>query len=327
MRVLVTGGSGYLATEVVAQLAARGHTLRLADVREVKTDHEFVRCDVLDIGQLLAALTDADVVFHAVVGGGEPSDDSPQERVGADSRHFQLTVMGTFNLLQAARATGVPKVVIVTSEAARGQRIPITGVEVCDETTPAKPDYVYALGKYVQEIIAEYAARIDRVRTICLRNGSFGRPEGKDFQWLASGLLYQRAVTRRDLARAAVLAIEDTEMTHEVFLLNNRTEFTRADLPLLRTTPEQVIEKYYPEAVALLAEYGFNLEAVNKGRNLWKLDDTSKAERLLGWRTTYTFRDFYEALKAGRYRKGQVFVERTTSPTDPEPIGTYDPYL
>jgi len=48
MKLLITGAAGYLATEVTRQLAERGHQLRLADIREMETEHEFVKCDVIN---------------------------------------------------------------------------------------------------------------------------------------------------------------------------------------------------------------------------------------------------------------------------------------
>jgi hypothetical protein len=111
------------------------------------------------------------------------------------------------------------------------------------------------------------------------------------------------------MVRAAVLAIEKEGLEHEVFLLTNRTEFTPEDVPTLRIDPEQVIEKYYgPGAAALLEEYGIHMDTIKERKVLWKLDDTSKAEQVLGWTPTFTFRDFFENLKAGKYAKDHVFT-------------------
>ena len=313
MKILITGAAGYFCQEAIAQLASREHTLRLSDLVKMDTEHEFVPCNILKPEDLAVAMDGIDVVFHTVVGKRTDEPDTPAGHVNLSSKRFEVSVTGTFNVLQMAAELGVPKVVIVTSEAARGQKLPITDVEICDEKTPARPDGVYGLGKYIMEIIAEYAARIDGVKTVCLRNAWFGSPAGWDMQRMATKLLFQRAVTRYDLVRAAVLAIENESLQHEVFLLSNSTEFTREDIPALRARPEEVIEKYYPGVTAMLAEFGISLQPVYDRKVLWKLDDISRAERLLGWKPTFAFRDFYENLKAGKYSKDYVFFEEVSS--------------
>lgn len=316
MRILITGAAGYLATGVEEVLAAHGHTLRLADIREMETEHEFVKCDVRNVDEIIPAMKDIDVVFHTAFVSRSSFDvlfDEAPERgsVALDLMTFDINVGGTLKVLRAAQEAGVPRAVVITSEAARGQRIPITDVEICDEETPAMPDYVYALTKYVQEILCEYYTRIEGINTICLRNAGFGAPysgsPGRTLQSMGVALLMQRSTRRSDMVNAAVLAIEKEGLEHEVFLLTNQTEFTKDEVPMLRTNPEQVIDKHYPGAVALMKEYGIDMEMVKERKLLWKLDDTSKAERLLGWKPSYTFRDFYEDLKAGKYPKDHVF--------------------
>ena len=175
------------------------------------------------------------------------------------------------------------------------------------------PDDVYALSKYLKEIIAEYHSRIDELQTVCLRNGWFQNPgQIRDLNSLGSSLLYQGSVTLYDMARASVLAIEATKKgtlpnKHEVFLLNNTTEFTRAEVPELRTNPEAVFERHYPGILELYKQYGIDFQGPKDNGKFWKIDDITKAKRLLGWEPTYTLRTFYENLKAGQYTKGQVF--------------------
>ena len=179
MKILITGAAGYLCQEAIAQLSLAGHTLRLSDIIPYETEHEFCKCDVLSPEDVYAAVDGVDAVFHTVLGGLRGQPRSPLGVVRQASAHFNVTVMGTWNILQAAAQLNVPKVVMIGSEAARGQRIRITEVEVCDEKTPAKPDYVYAVAKYVMEPIAEYSTRIDGVQTAVLRNAWFGSARGK----------------------------------------------------------------------------------------------------------------------------------------------------
>jgi nucleoside-diphosphate-sugar epimerase len=315
MKILVIGASGRLGSEVVRQLDElnTGDTYRLGDVvaPSYPTKHEFVKCDVIDPDSLIPAIEGMDLIYSAHVGHPKARSDSPAGQLRFHAERFDVLVRGTFDIMQGAALLGVKKVVQVTSEAARGQRLPLTATEVCDENTPAKPDYVYALSKYIKEVIAEYMSRIEGVQTYCLRNGWFQNPgQIRDLNSLGSSLLYQGSVTRYDMARASVLAIQamktnDVPNNHEVFLLNNSTEITRAEVPELRTNPEAVFERHYPGILALYKQYEIDFEGPKQRQKFWKIDDISKAKRMLGWEPTYTLRDFYNNLKAGKYTKGR----------------------
>ena len=310
MKILVIGAAGRLGTEVVRQLEKSGeHTLRLGDIREIETEHEFVHCDVLNPDELIPAMEGMDVVFSAHVGGPRGRFEAPVDRLRVSSGRFEVLVMGVFNIMQGAALIGVPKVVQVTSEAARGQRGPFKVAEVYTEEE-GKPDSTYGLAKYIKETVAEYTSRIDGVRTICLRCGAFKNPGAiRDLNRLGAGLLCQRAVTLYDMGRGAVLAIENTDesIQHEVFLLTNSTEFSPEEVPELRTNPEAVFERHYPGILELYKQYDIDFEGPKERGQFWKIDDISKAKRLLGWEPTFTLRTFYENLKAGKYHKGQMF--------------------
>ncbi len=315
MKILITGASGYFCEELIAQLVLGGHEVRLADIVHMETEHEFVNCSVTDLGTLALAMEGVDAVFHTVVGGRRYPDDSPINRARTSVAHFETTVMGTFGLLQLAKEMGVGRVVMIGSEAARGQRIPITDWEVVDEWTEARPDYVYALAKYIMEPISEYATRIDGVETAVLRNAWFGAREGKSVTRMGASLLFQRSCTRRDLVRAGVLALEREKLGHEVLLLSGATEFQPQDVPELRTNPKTVVERHYPGVYDKMATYGAGdeLDRLFESRNLWKIDDISHAKATLGWEPTYTFRDFYQGLMTDAYPKNHMFVERVSA--------------
>ncbi len=318
MKVLITGASGYFCAELIAQLRLRGHDLRLSDILDMDTEHAFVKASVVDLDQMAVAMDGVDAVFHTVVGGRRYPPDTPLNRARTSVEHFHTTVMGTFGILQLAKEMGIGRVVMIGSEAARGQRIPPTDWEVCDEWTPARPDYVYALAKYIMEPIAEYATRIDGVETAVLRNAWFGAAEGKSVARFGSSLLFQRSALRRDLVHAGVLALEKPNLGHEVFLLSNKTEFTPADVPELRTDPKAVVERYYPGAYAKLAEYGEGdeLDHLFASRNLWKIDDITHSRQTLGWEPTYGFREFYTGLMQDAYPRDYVFVEMVSTGTE-----------
>jgi UDP-glucose 4-epimerase len=314
MKILIIGAAGRLGSQVVKQLDEldTGDTYRFADVRPIQTKHEFVHCDVLDPDSLIPAMTGMDLIYSAHVGFTKPASEAPADKLKAESKNFDILTRGAFNIMQGAVLLGIPRMVLVTSEACRGQLRPIKSTEVCDETTPAVPDYTYALAKYIQEIIAEYYSRVDGLQTVCLRNAWFSNPwQTRDLNVFGSSLLSQGSVIVEDMARASVLAIQAVKKgalpnKHEVFMLMNSTEFTKKEVPELRTNPEAVFERHYPGIIELYKKYEIDFQGPKERGQFWKIDDISKAKRLLGWVPTFTLRKFYEDLKAGKYTKGQV---------------------
>ena len=166
-----------------------------------------------------------------------------------------------------------------------------------------KTDDLYGLTKYIDESIGELFANHIGIKTICLRMAAFGGP--KSLRDMGELLLQQRAVLRRDMVDAAVRAIEKIEqmaLNFDVVLLRNKTDFVKEDLPLLRTNPEKVLERYYPGSVKLLEAYDIPVSKI------YSLSDISKAGRVLGWTPTFSLRDFIENLKAGHYTNDHMFV-------------------
>ena len=98
MRALVTGGHGFLGAEIVAQLRAAGHHATPASRQS--------GVDILDRVALTEAMVGHDVVFHVAAKAG----------VWGPAAEFEAcNVMGTQNVLAAARATGVARLVYTSS--------------------------------------------------------------------------------------------------------------------------------------------------------------------------------------------------------------------
>src|SRR3979490_67212 len=103
--ILVTGGSGYFGTVVAEQAIARGDNVRILDLNPpalTKGEAEYVAGDIRDLAAVRVACDGVDVVFHNV----------PQVPLARDRDLFDsVNVVGTANLLVAARGARVAKVV------------------------------------------------------------------------------------------------------------------------------------------------------------------------------------------------------------------------
>lgn len=103
MKVLVTGGSGFVGREIVRQLLATGHSPRVLarGMKPADAAFETVRGSVLEPASLNAACSGCDAVIH-LVGIISEVGEQTYERVHDE---------GTGNLLTAAKAAGVPRFV------------------------------------------------------------------------------------------------------------------------------------------------------------------------------------------------------------------------
>jgi UDP-glucose 4-epimerase len=153
MRVLVTGGAGYIGSVVAAQLVAAGHEVTVLDdlstgyADAVPAGVAFVKGTLRDCAaEVLADGTDAVLHFAAksLVG----------ESVAEPARYWSANLGGTIALLEAMREIGVRTIVFSSTAAVYGEpeRTPIT------ETDPARPTNPYGASKLaVDTTLTEFA--------------------------------------------------------------------------------------------------------------------------------------------------------------------------
>ena len=112
VRVLVTGGSGFLGSHIVDALTAAGHDVVVFDQHESpwRTDaQEFVAGDVRDLDGVKTAVEGAAAVYHlAAVADLDDALSSPRAAM-------DVNVMGTVNTLEAARQAGVERFLLASS--------------------------------------------------------------------------------------------------------------------------------------------------------------------------------------------------------------------
>jgi len=154
VRVLVTGGAGYLGSVCAAHLAAAGHDVVVLD--DLSTGHRdavpegcrFVEGDVADAAAPILA-EGVDGVLHlaakSLVG----------ESMEHPERYWRGNVVTTLQLLEAMRAHGTPRLVFSSTAAAYGEpeQVPVT------EDTPTRPTNTYGATKLaIDHAISSYAS-------------------------------------------------------------------------------------------------------------------------------------------------------------------------
>jgi nucleoside-diphosphate-sugar epimerase len=195
-RILVTGAAGNVGRELVPLL--REHfSLRLLDVQRVQPelDDEVVCADVRNADAMRRASRGVVASVHlAVVDDGEPD---------FSGRMMPVNVDGTYQVFEAARCTGVGRVVIASTGQVVGA-YPIT--EWLDADVPVRPASVYACTKVFGEALARYYADCHGIAAICLRIGWFDANDGELLRYRPE--MRRMWCSPRDLAQLIVKSIE-----------------------------------------------------------------------------------------------------------------------
>ena len=167
MRALVTGGAGFIGSNIVRLLTEKnaeaviydnlstGYLKNLEPFPQV----EFVEGDITDLDKLKKAMRGCDTVFHLAASiGNAKSIAFPLE----DSR---VNVFGALNVAEAVRENGVKAVVYSSSAGLFGepQYLPV------DERHPCEPDSPYGVSKMAGEKQLLCLGRLYRFRVACLR--------------------------------------------------------------------------------------------------------------------------------------------------------------
>ena len=297
-RVLVTGGAGYLGTVLVDHLLARGDAVRVLDLNRPsghppEAPLEVVAGDIRDADLVRAACEGVDAVVHSVASVPLAKD-----------RHLfhAVNVLGTAELLRAARDAHVSKVVHVSSSAIFGipERNPVT------EDTPPRPLEAYGQAKTEAEAVCREAVAggldvsIIRPRTV-LGHGRLGIvgvlfefvAEGAPVYVLDGGANRYQFVHADDLAAACLAALDrpgprtynigtsefgTMRETLEALVAHAGTGSRVRSLP---SAPARAAMKVLSTVGAMpFAPYHWLLY----GESLWF--DTTRAQGELGWRST-----------------------------------------
>src|SRR3954452_1504661 len=179
MRALVTGGAGFIGSNIVDALVERGDEVTVIDDlstgRRQNLDDalsrgaKLVEADIRDADALRSIFADArpEVVFHLA------AQIDVRKSVSDPAWDSAINVGGTINVLAAAREAGVPRVVNTSSGGAiygEGQILP------APESHPVAPEAPYGLSKFCAEQYCEIFERMHGLSTASMRYGNVYGP-------------------------------------------------------------------------------------------------------------------------------------------------------
>jgi len=296
MRILVTGGAGFIGSHIVDQCVALGHEVAIVDnlweegggkKENLNSKATFYRADITDEATLQKIF---DEVRPEIV-----SHQAAQHSVAISTKNPQLdarvNVLGLLNVLTNCTRIGTRKIIFASSGATYGTpaRLPI------DEEVPQRPESPYGITKMVTEHYLRYWQEANGLTYTALRYGNVYGPrqdpngeagviaifakrflnhDGVRIDW--DGEQQKDYVFVEDVARANVLAIDHGD--NDIFCIGTGRG---ASVNELYHTLEK-ITGYTPEIVRAPKRPGDIYLAYF---------DCSKAERVLGWKPQVTLEE------------------------------------
>lgn len=285
MRVLVTGGSGNVGGYVLDELVGK-HDITIMDMKASlkHPDLPLMKIDLMDAEATLDSVKGFDAVIH-LAAIPNPSRD-PGDRV------LHVNTVSTYNLMEAVRLNGIPKVVYASSESASGfgihnvfhkpMYLPI------DEKHPSWPHETYSLSKYFGEVICQEYAHAYGMKVIALRyTWVWFREDGDAMKNLVNhvqangGEGFGAYVFAEDVAQAFKLSLDYAFIGDEYF----QSFYITADDALITINDLDQIMKIYPvDGPPIDGEYF----ADHPKGSFFSIE---KAKKLLGYKPKHSWKE------------------------------------
>lgn len=305
---LITGGCGFIGTALVQRLVTEGdHCIRILDNLSVGSRKDLARvCNFAELDaerlptaadvaahavQLIVGdITDAEIAMKAAQGVDRvvhlAANTGVPQSLAAPQKDMQSNVIGTFNMLEAARHNQVSRFIFASSGAPIGECTP-----PIHEEMPCHPVSPYGASKLAGEAYCSAFYRSYGLETVTLRFGNVYGPgsthkssvvakfikqalEGETLEIYGDGTQTRDFIFIDDLIDAILLSARVEQISGEVFQIATNRESTVNEMAeiLVRTLKEAGIKN---------AEVTHGQE--RKGDVKRNFSDTSKAKSRLGW--------------------------------------------
>lgn len=232
MKVLITGGAGFIGSAIATELIANGIDVRLLDIRPSKNvpETEFAQGSILDKYIVSEAVEGCDAVIHLAAMLGVRKTDHLRLQC------LNINIEGSINVFEACVKHGVKKVVFSSSSEVYGE----SDSDSITEESPLKPKSVYAVSKIAaEEYLRGYARKYGFDFSVVRFFNVYGVGQVAEFvvprfikmvmdgispTVYGTGEQVRSFCNMRDAARGVHLALTNKASSSQVFNIGNDNE-------------------------------------------------------------------------------------------------------
>ena len=233
--VLITGAAGDIGTHLRRELAGT-YRLRLSDIRPIAAlnpGETFASGDITDLERMVEVTRGVDAIVHL----GGVAAEAEWERI------LQGNIIGCYNLFEAARRTGVKRLLFATSNHAVGF---YRRDQTIDHRVYPRPDSRYGLSKVFGEQVGSLYADKYGLEVFCMRIGNVN-PKPVDKRRLAIW------ISPRDLAQLVRIGVDHPDIRFEIVYgvsNNRRSWYDNSNAERLGYRPQDESEAYAADILA-----------------------------------------------------------------------------
>jgi UDP-glucose 4-epimerase len=297
MKALVTGGAGFIGSHLVDLLIETGHKVvvidnlsngRLNNINHLldNEDFEFHKLDIINIDDIKPIFKDVDWVFHmAGMADIVPSIENP-------TKYYECNVTGTFNVLEASREAGIKKMVYAASSSSYG----IPDNYPTEETADIRPQYPYALTKYMGEELVMHWSQTYKIKAISLRLFNVYGPRSRTTG--AYGAVFGVFLSQKIHNKPFTVVGDGTQTRDFTYVLDVAKAFLMAAEVSATGIALNVGSDNHYSVNRLVELLGGRFTYIPKrpGEPDCTYADTTKIHEVLGWKCEVSFEDGVEEM-------------------------------
>ena len=292
MKTLITGGAGFIGSHLADLLIASEHEVvvidNLSNGRKSNIEHLlkkknfiFHKLDITNMDDIEPIFVNVDWVFHlAGMADIVPSIESPKE-------YYDCNVTGTFNVVEASRIAGVKKIVYAASSSSYG----IPDNYPTAETADIRPQYPYALTKYMGEELVMHWSQTYNIPSVVLRLFNVYGPRSRTTG--AYGAVFGVFLSQKIHNKPYTVVGDGTQTRDFTYVTDVAAAFLRA----AETTTTSVAlnvgsdNHYSVNRLVELLEGEVTYVPKRPGEPDCTYADTTRIHEVLNWKTKVSFED------------------------------------